>query len=150
MDLLIVLDSSGSVRDQQVPNTTDNWLLQLEFVKDVLRMGSKIGHYHDRVALIEFSSQAELVFDFDQYGSLDEILAAIDRLPFIGLTTNTSHALDLGREVFASSSYGSRPNATHIMLLVTDLYEEPYTTWRSEFLLSVAKLRNVTDIHRFS
>jgi len=57
MDLMILVDSSGSVRDNQMVNRTDNWNLTKEFLIDVLETGTRIGRYYDRVALIEFSSQ---------------------------------------------------------------------------------------------
>jgi len=57
MDLMILLDSSGSIRDNQLPDTRDNWNVTKEFVIDILESGTRIGRYYDRVALIEFSSQ---------------------------------------------------------------------------------------------
>ena len=149
MDLLILLDSSGSVRDRQIPNTTDNWQVTLNFVKEVIRSGSKVGRYYDRIALILFSNTVELKFDFNAYSSLADVLAAVDRLPYLGLTTDTPWALDLGRRVFMNDTYGSRPNATHIMLLITDLYNEPDVDWRGRFTGNVTLLNNATDIKRF-
>jgi len=150
MDLMVLLDSSGSVRDNQIPNTPDNWQLSRDFVKEVVRRGTRVGRYYDRVALIEFSSMANLMFDFNQYTSENDVLAAIDRLPYIGATTNTSLALDLGRRVFLNPTYGSRPNATHIMLLVTDLFEQPSDMWIRLFLGNVSLLNSTApDVQRF-
>ena len=148
MDLMFLVDASGSVRDNQVPNTTDNWNVTKDFVKEVIRTGTRVGRYYDRIALIEFSSMAELRFDFNRYSSLADVLAAVDRLPYLGSTTNTSLALDLGRRVFQNSTYGSRPNATHIMLLITDMFMEPGVEWRRRFAGNVTEL-NKTDIQRF-
>jgi len=148
MDLMILLDSSGSVRDNQ-PDMGDNWNASKAFVNDVIRRGTRIGRYYDRVALIEFSSQAFLRFDFNRYTSQREVQAAVDRLPYIGATTNTSLALDLGRKVFLNSSYGSRPNATHIMLLITDLYSDMGAEWNRLFRGNVSLLNSTTDVHRF-
>jgi len=149
MDLMIIVDSSGSVRDNQVLGV-DNWNLTKIFVKEVISRGLNVGQHYDRVALIIFSNTAELRFAFNRYYSLDDILAAVDRLPFIGSVTNTSLALDLGREVFLDPMYGSRPNATHIMLLVTDLVEVPSLAWRNRFVDSVSLLNSTTDVQRFS
>jgi len=46
MDLMILLDSSGSVRDHQIPNTTDNWNVSkarklIEFLHGVSRSARK-------------------------------------------------------------------------------------------------------------
>jgi len=148
MDLMIIVDSSGSVRDSQIAGTPDNWNTTKDFVKEVIRRGTKIGQYYDRVSIIEFSSTANLVFDFNDYYSERDVLAAVDRLPFLGSLTNTSIALNLGRQVFLDPTRGSRPNATHIMLLVTDLVDELDPAWISRFLGSVTLL-NATDIQRF-
>ena len=149
MDLMILLDSSGSVRDNQMPGAPDNWNVSKAFVNEVLVTGTRIGRHYDRVALIEFSSQAILQFDFNRYTSLRQVTAAVDRLPYLGATTNTSLALDLGRRVFLNATYGSRPNATHIMLLVTDLYSDPGPEWRRLFLGNVTLLNTTTDVQRF-
>ena len=150
MDLMILVDSSGSVRDNQEPGAMDNWNITLSFVKDVIRKGTRIGQYYDRVALIEFSNTATLSFDFNDYYSSADVLAAVDRLPYLGSLTNTSLALDLGRRVFLNSSYGSRPNATHIMLLITDLFTVPDRSWNARFVGNVSLLNETTDVQRFS
>ena len=94
--------------------------------------------------------QVILQFDFNRYSSLSEVRAAVARLPYLGSTTNTSLALDLGRKVWLNSTYGSRQNATHIMLLVTDLFSEPSAEWKSLFLGNVSLLNSTTDAQRFS
>jgi len=65
----------------------------------VLVTGTRIGRYYDRVSLIEFSSEPILQFDFNRHSSLSEVRAAVDRLPYLGATTNTPLAIDLGRKV---------------------------------------------------
>lgn len=149
MDLMLLVDSSGSVRDNQQPGTPDNWNLTLSFVKDVIRQGTRIGRHLDHVALIEFSSIAALSFDFNDYYSLSDVLSAVERLPYLGSLTNTSLALDLGRRVFIDPMYGSRQNATHIMLLVTDLFEQPDAMWTSLFWGNITLLNTTTDVQRF-
>jgi len=151
MDLMILMDSSGSIRDNQVPNTRDNWSQVKEFAKAVVRTGARVGRFFDRVALIYFSNMASLAFDFDRYLTLGEIEAAIDRVPYVGATTNTSLALQLGRRVFQNPAYGwRRQNATHIMLLFTDLFEVYGPLWNSLFLGNTSLIRGVSPtIHRF-
>jgi len=145
----VLVDSSGSVRDNQQPGTPDNWNLTLSFVKDVIQQGTRIGRHYDRVAVIEFSSLATLSFDFNKYYRLDDVLSAVERLPYLGSLTNTSLALNLGRQVFLDPTYGSRQNATHIMLLVTDLFEQPDATWTSLFWGNITLLDTTTDVQRF-
>ena len=145
MDLLIILDASGSLRDFG-GNTT--WPTVKNFVKAVIQQAARLGRFYDRVALIQFSNVAHLRFDFNRYSSLNEVLAAIDQLQYIGLSTDTSQALDLGRRVFLEPRYGSRPNATHVMLLVTDLWRRPDFTWLLPYNGNISLLE-ATDIQRF-
>ena len=145
MDLLIILDASGSLYDQ---GGNVSWPTLKNFTKALIQQGTNVGRL-DRVALIQFSNVAHLRFNFSRYSSLNEILAAVDALQFIGLSTNTSQALDLGRRVFSESGYGSRANAKHIMLLITDLWVDPEPTWKSQYRASVSQLQQISDIRRF-
>jgi len=145
MDLLILLDASGSLRDF---GGDRSWSMLKNFTKAVIRQGARVGRFYDRVALIQFSNTAFLRFDFNRYSSMNDVLAAVDRLQFIGLSTDTSQALDLGRRVFLEPIYGSRPQATHIMLLITDMWMLPEQTWILPYNGNVTLLR-ATDIQRF-
>jgi len=145
MDLMILLDASGSLRDF---GGKTSWQIVKNFTKSVIQQGARVGRFYDRVALVQFSNTAYLRFDFNTYSSLNEVLAAVDRLQFIGLSTDTSQALDLGRRVFLEPGYGSRPHATHIMLLITDMWILPEQSWIGPYNGNVTLLR-ATDIQRF-
>jgi len=145
LDVLIVLDASGSLHDHGGDTA---WPAFKNFVKAVIRRGTRIGRSLDHVALVQFSNMAFLRFDFNRYSSMNDVLAAVDRLQWIGLETDTSQALDLGRRVFLESRYGSRSDATHIMLLITDLWMQPEQTWTGPYNGNVTLLQ-ATDIHRF-
>jgi len=149
MDLLLLVDASGSVRDHQQPNQPDNWVTTKNFVQGVIRTGTRVHRHRDRIALILFSSTASVVFDFNRYNSQNDVLDAVERLRFIGSTTNTSLALDLARRVFQDPKYGSRRTATHIMLLITDLWIHPDPTWSRLYQGNVSLISTTTNIKRF-
>ena len=52
--------------------------------------------------------------------------------------------------MFLDPAYGSRQNATHIMLLVTDIYEDLGDEWKRYFLGNVSLLNSTTNVQRFS
>ena len=59
LDLCLIIDSSGSVRDNNPLDGSDNWQLQLEFFSNLLE-GFSIGQNDTRVAAIVFSEQVDL------------------------------------------------------------------------------------------
>jgi len=47
LDVVFVLDSSGSIRDNNVPGEMDNWGLLLDFIEDIiekLNVGPTLSH----------------------------------------------------------------------------------------------------------
>lgn len=122
IDLAFVVDSSGSIRDNSYAGV-DNWQLVQMFIKNIVN-GSAIryGKYLDHVAIVEFSDFATTYFDFTKSAttSLSGMLTLIDNMPFLGSETNTPAGLRLGRALFENPTSGSRPNAVHMMILLTD------------------------------
>jgi hypothetical protein len=62
LDLLILIDSSGSVRDNQDPNQPNNWGSIVSFAQSVIQSGTRVGYYYDHVAVISYSNVVQ-VFD---------------------------------------------------------------------------------------
>jgi len=61
-----------------------------------------------------------LDFDFLAYTTESEVLAAIDLIKYKGENTNTTGGLRVARTRLFNSSYGSRPDVAHIIILLTD------------------------------
>lgn len=122
IDLAFVVDSSGSIRDNSYAGI-DNWKLVQTFIKDIVN-GSvfRYGRYFDHVAIVEFSDFANIYTDFTKSTTtpLSGMLTLIDNMPFMGSETNTPAGLRSGRSLFENPDYGSRPNALHMMILLTD------------------------------
>ena len=116
LDLLFLLDESGSV-------THTNHELALQFMESVVSFYD-ISTNGTRVAMVSFSSGANVEFNFDDYSTLQELQRAIRGIHYSGGYTFTALALDLATELFNdSSSSGARPVSAgipRVVVLITD------------------------------
>ena len=120
LDICVLIDSSGSIRDNNPPDGSyDNWSLLLNFVDKVLE-GFKIGPDATRVGVVVFSEQVNLVFPMSAYSDIQNIKAAIQRIPYLGQTTNTPEGLKVVREQCFNAANGDRPNVENLAIIVTD------------------------------
>lgn len=142
IDLAFVVDSSGSIRDNSYAGV-DNWKLVQMFIKDIVN-GSAIryGKYLDHVAIVEFSDFATIYTDFTKSSttSLPAMLTLIDNMPYLGSETNTPEGLRLGRSLFENPDLGSRPNALHMMILLTD--GRTTSRWLGDLMPQIIALNN--------
>ena len=93
VDLCLIIDSSGSIRDNNPPGgSTDNWELQLQFLSDLVGAFT-VGLDKTRIGAVVFSEQTVLVFPLDRYGSATAVQQAISNIDYMGQTTNTPQAL---------------------------------------------------------
>ena len=117
LDLLIIMDSSGSI----------NWLDPGNYD----RMKSFINTFLDypqfdidagltRVGLIYFSDDARVSFRLDQYQSKAQVEDAVLRVEYLGFKTDTSAALELARTGIFQTQLGDRPNVVNAILILTD------------------------------
>ena len=91
LDLCLIIDSSGSIRDNSPPGgSPDNWELELEFIAN-LAAGFSVGQDDTRVAALVSSEEVGLVFPVNRFNSLSEVQEAIRNVPYLGQTTNTLH-----------------------------------------------------------
>jgi hypothetical protein len=119
-DIVFVLDSSGSIRDQNPADASyDNWDLILQFVVRVIE-NLDIGSDASRVGLVTYSNQAVNKFFMNQYYDKDELIAQVRRTEYIGGTTNTSGGLRLMTNEQFIASRGDRPNVNNVGIVITD------------------------------
>ena len=120
MDLCLIIDSSGSIRDNNPASVNpDNWQLQLEFFADVVAW-FPIGQDDTRVAAIVFSEQANLVFPLNRFNTLSEVQQAILSIPYMGQTTNTPEALRQADVQCFNTANGDRDDAGNMIIIATD------------------------------
>uniref|UniRef100_A0A0N5APT8 VWFA domain-containing protein n=1 Tax=Syphacia muris TaxID=451379 RepID=A0A0N5APT8_9BILA len=115
LDLLIVLDASGSVRQR--------FQRQLDLIAELVDR-LQIGADQTRVALLKYAGpqKARLAFDFES----KELKEAIKKVGFIGGITYTNEALLKAEEVLRNLN-GRRSYATSAVVVFTDgfSHEDP-------------------------
>ena len=114
LDLVFVIDSSGSIRRSR-------WPLVQEFVKNIIRE-MEIASDRARIGVITYADDALLRFDFSEYTSKKDILTAIDRLPYTAGKTHTSSALQLLHEDMFTPASGDRDGVDNVAIIVSDGY----------------------------
>lgn len=112
VDLVFAFDSSTSVK-------RENFLLMLNFAKDVLR-DADIDSGSVRVGALVYSSGAQIQFDLQTYQNKRDILEAFNRIPYIPGRTNTAEALRSIRTKMFKSRKGDRDDVEDVVILITD------------------------------
>ena len=88
-----------------------------DFIKEMVR-GFNVGKDNTHVGVVLFSSNAEVVFAFDEHYDKASVLQAIDDMKYPGQNTNTGQGLTTARtELFGK---GSRPGVPNMVLVLTD------------------------------
>ena len=123
VDLCLVIDSSGSIRDNNQQGV-DNYELQLRFLSNLVKAFS-IGPDATRVGALIFSDQVILEFTLSQYDNAEAIVQAILASPYLGQTTNTPEALRQTRLQCFNAATGDRPNVPNLAIVVTDGVPHP-------------------------
>ena len=141
LDICLIIDSSGSIRDYNPPDgIPDNWQLQLEFLATVIGAFT-IGPDDTRVGAIVFSAETTLAFSLNTYTTKDEIQNAIRNLAYMGGLTNTPEALIQTRLQCFNSTTGDRPGVDNLAIIMTDGTPYPPET-RDPAIREAATLRD--------
>ena len=120
MDLCFIIDSSGSIRDNNPSDGSfDNWTLQLEFLSLLVDLFT-IGADATRVGAVVFSEQVSLVFALNTYTDSQSVKNAILGLGYLGQTTNTPEAFRVTREQCFNPGNGDRPNVQNLAIFISD------------------------------
>ena len=119
VDLCLIIDSSGSIRDNNPRDGSDNWRTQLDFLSDLVG-DFTVGPEATRVGAIVFSEQVRLEFPLDMYQTVGQVQGAIDGIPYMGQMTNTPEALSQTRNLCFNPSTGDRSDAINLAIIVTD------------------------------
>ena len=145
MDLCFIVDSSGSIRDNNPPGgSPDNWQLQLEFLSRLVDLFT-IGPDATKVGVVVFSEEVRLVFSLDTYTDAQSIKDAILGLSYLGLTTNTPDGLRITREQCFNQGNGDRPNVQNLAIFISD--GVPYPAERKDPAIREAEsLKGVTSV----
>jgi len=125
-DVVFVLDSSGSIRDNNpADGSYDNWVLTIDFVHDLV---DRFDLSKVRVGLLMFSNDAQLQFHLNAYGSdknalLNRILDLKNQ--YLGGWTNTPDGIRMMDYDCFQSGNGDRSDADNIAVIITDGVSNP-------------------------
>lgn len=118
-DVVFVVDSSGSIRDNQIEGEPDNYQTMIDFMDSIVD-DFTIGPDDVQVGLVLFSNNAENTFFLNSFTTKAEVRDAIQNLRYIGGTTNTAEALQkMDLEQFVTLR-GDRNDAQNIAIVLTD------------------------------
>ena len=119
VDLCLIIDSSGSIRDNRPADGSDNWATQLKFLSDLVG-DFTVGFDATRVGAVVFSGNSRLVFSLDRYGTVEEVQRAVTSIAYMGQTTNTPAALNTAKDQCFRDSNGDRNDVNDLAIIVTD------------------------------
>jgi len=119
-DIIFVLDSSGSIRDQNpADGSYDNWNKILQFVSDVIGQ-LNIGTDGVHVGLVIYSHLANnefyLNYSYDKTMLQNQVLATL----YMGSYTNTSGGINTMHYEQFISERGARSGVDKIAIVITD------------------------------
>jgi hypothetical protein len=120
VDVVFVLDSSGSIRDNNPQdNSYDNWNLLLQFVANVI--GSlNIGESSTRVGIVKYSFTVENVFYLNSYYDKTTLRNVVLAIPYMGSDTNTQEGIRQMHYTQFLAQNGDRAGVRNFAIIITD------------------------------
>lgn len=125
-DIVFVLDSSGSICNNENVETCNNWENMKSFVITLIDR-FPIGPTETQVGLVRYANAAESMFFLNTYDNAAELKSAVSAVTYIKTeSTNTSGGLWLaGHEQYGFGGYsgpdhGNRAIAADMVILITD------------------------------
>lgn len=113
MDILFMIDSSGSIRRQRFEDYFKT------FIHDIID-NLEISPNKTRVGLVTFSDDAEIVANLNTYQSRETLLQAVDNIEYKAGRTNTAAALRAAYEQIFIEANGDRFAVPNFGILLTD------------------------------
>ncbi len=138
LDLVFLLDSSGSVRKH-------NFKRMLSFMKSFLSTAS-IDDGKVRVGVAIFNAKATIQFHLNKYTTKKALFRAIDKIKYRRGRTNTFAGLNLMRTRMFKQKRGDRRGAKNVALVMTD----GLSNVNSKRTIPEAKLVRRAGIHIFA
>jgi len=113
LDLVFLIDSSGSVGDKNFPKA-------LNFTKTIIDF-MNIGENDTRVAIINFGNNAHIINYLNTTYNKSELFKIVDSIPYLAQMTNTQEALSEANKTILNEEYGMRPVSTGVPKVVVVL-----------------------------
>ena len=126
VDICLLVDASSSITYYNPSdNSLDNWLLQLQFLSQLVDL-FKIGPDDTRVGAIVFSDDVHLEFSLDTYTNAISVKNAIMNIRYLNQGTNTEEAFIVAREQCFNFANGDRQNIQNLAIIISDGRPEPF------------------------
>ena len=136
-DVVFVIDTSGSIGPshfQLIREFTAN--ITIEIIRNSPARA---------VAVILFNNSAHIEFNLHAYTNLNELLSAINQLPYSGGETNTAEALRLLLSTAQNGTLGIRNDSSKVAIVITDgQSSDPLATLSA---LSALHASNIFDVY---
>ncbi|XP_052778428.1 uncharacterized protein LOC128215858 [Mya arenaria] len=133
VDIVIVLDSSESVSEV-------NWRKMEEAVEDIIGAAAIP---ESRFGLLTYNHFSTIRFQMNTFVNKQELLDAVDNLPYIRGSTDTGTALETMRGMF-NPKFGDRQDAPNFCLLMTDGESDDYDNTIEQ--ANLAKKKGITIV----
>lgn len=141
-DLVLVLDSSGSINENQ----GDNWNTVKLAIKDLMD-SFPIGQDRVRVGIVTYSNNAKTIQFLNETTTLADLNSRVDGLEYRGGKTNTPRGLQVAvNEVFQVGA-GRRNHVKDVLLLLTDGKTSP--EYANDLPAAISALRNMPELQVF-
>ena len=111
-DLLLLVDSSSNISKAQFQRTRS-------FIIPQLIMAFKLSHSNIKLALVSYHSEVNVLFDFTNCYTTDNIRSEVNKLLQTSQEGDTAEAIKFSKTFF-TSRYGSRVNATKYVILFSN------------------------------
>ena len=140
-DLVFVVDSSGSIRDNNpADGSYDNWDLLLAFLTNLVD-NLDVGPDATRIGLVRYGNTGENIFYLNTYATKVQVKDAISRVEYIEGNTNTSGGLRVMHTQQFNSSR-DRSNIPNVGIVITD----GVSTFDSQFTIPYAEAARADGI----
>jgi len=96
-------------------NRTGNWPV----IRVLYKWDNETYKYLKQI-IVYAGNKAKLDFNLKDYSTKEEVLAAVDRIRYLGENTNTTGGLKVARLEVFGSGYDRRSNVDKIIVLITD------------------------------
>ena len=115
MDLVFVIDSSGSIEDA----APENWNRLLAFVNKIVDKRT-ISSSATQVGVVRYSTDVVNSFYLNTHNSKAAVMQAISNIPYEGHSTNTAGGIRDMRTVQFTAVHGDRPGVPNVAIVITD------------------------------
>ncbi|XP_078674139.1 IgGFc-binding protein-like [Branchiostoma floridae x Branchiostoma belcheri] len=112
VDLVFLLDGSGSIE-------LSNFQITKAFVKSTTS-DFQIGPENAQVGVVQYHNHPIEEFSLNRYATLEDLLSAIDHIPYRDGGTRTGLAIDYVVNTSLTESHGARQGVPKVVIVVTD------------------------------